>query len=129
MIYGIGHDIVENNRIANLLELYGQRFINKVLSPIEQDIFKQQKYNINYVAKRFAAKESFAKACGTGLRTPIFMPSISILNNELGKPYFTFNENINFWLIMHKITTCHISISDEESISSAFVILETYTIR
>ena len=125
MIYGIGHDIIENKRIDTLIETHGQRFLNKILTQQEQNIYLHHANKINYIAKRFAAKEAFAKACGTGLRSPILMHNISVLNNELGKPYFVFNENINLWLIMRKITNCHISISDDELVSSAFVVLET----
>ena len=125
MIYAIGHDLIENKRIAQLIEAHGQRFIDKMLSKHEQIIFNQHKNQVNYLAKRFAAKEAFAKACGTGIRTPILMPNISVLNDELGKPYFVFDDAIDFWLLMRKINRCHISLSDDELISSAFVVLET----
>ena len=124
MIYGIGHDIVENKRIANLIKEHGDRFLDKILSKQEHEIYEQQINNVNYVAKRFAAKEAFAKGCGTGLRSPIVMRNISVLNDELGKPYFVFNDSINFWLMVRKICSCHISISDDELMSSAFVVLE-----
>ncbi len=125
MIYAIGHDIVENTRIARMLEDYEQKFIDKVLSTSEQIIYRQRNDKVKYLAKRFAAKEAFAKACGTGLRSPILMPNISIVNNELGKPAFDFDISIKEWLMNKKIAYSHLSLSDETSISSAFVILET----
>ena len=124
MIFAIGHDIVETSRIQKLLDNHGNAFLNKILSPTEIVIYQTEKKNINYLAKRFAAKEAFAKACGTGLRAPILLPGISVINDSLGKPEFTFNEEINNWLMEKKILSCHLSISDEKNLASAFVILE-----
>ncbi|MDD3265884.1 MAG: holo-ACP synthase [Burkholderiales bacterium] len=124
MIYGIGHDIVENNRIKQSLEQYGDKFIQKILTPLEQELITHKKDKVRYLAKRFAAKEAFAKACGTGLRDPILLQSISIVNDELGKPYFKFSVEIEKWLIHNQINHFHLSISDEINLSSAFVILE-----
>src|SRR3990167_8866641 len=106
MIYAIGHDIVENKRIARMLEQYGQKFVEKILSPTEQLIHAQRQNKVNFIAKRFAAKEAFAKACGTGLRDPILMPGISIVNNAAGKPLFKFNTAIQAWLSQHGISNC-----------------------
>jgi holo-[acyl-carrier protein] synthase len=124
MIFGIGHDIVENVRIKRLLEQYGDNFSNKILSTNELLIFAQHKSKINYLAKRFAAKEAFAKACSTGIRNPIIFKNISILNDGLGKPVFQFSEDLQKWLSSHNISKHYISLSDEKSLSSAFVILE-----
>ena len=125
MIYGIGQDIVENARIERVLELYGQRFIDKVLSKSEQLVLARRKNKVNYIAKRFAAKEAFSKACGTGFRNPILMPRISVLNAVSGKPQFEFDETIRLWLKRKQITRFHVTLSDEISTSTAFVILET----
>ena len=124
-IYAIGHDIVENERIEKLLSKHGQKFVEKVLSESEQEILLTKTDKTRFIAKRFAAKEAFAKACGTGLRAPILMPNISITNDNLGKPYFLFDISISAWLNEKHITSCHISLSDEINLSSAFVILET----
>ncbi len=124
MIYSIGHDIVENIRIAKIIAKYGQRFINRVLSKEEREQLIVRQDKVKFIAKRFAAKEAFAKACGTGLRSPILMPSIIINNNELGKPIFNFNNEIMRWLKDRKINFCHLSLSDETNLSSAFVVLE-----
>ena len=124
MIFGIGHDIVENSRISFLLNKYGQRFVTKILSSQEQEIFLKRTDKVNYLAKRFAAKESFAKACNTGLRSPVLLTHISILNDALGKPVFQFSTTLQQWLTTHRITACHVSLSDENNLSSAFVILE-----
>ena len=125
MIYGIGQDIVENRRISRVVDLYGQRFIDKVLSKSEQLVYAQRKNKIQYIAKRFAAKEAFAKACGTGIRNPILMPRISVLNTPSGKPEFVFDKSIIAFLKEHKINGFHVSLSDEVNTSTALVILES----
>jgi holo-[acyl-carrier protein] synthase len=124
MIFGIGHDIVEIDRIKKLLDQYGDVFIKKILSLDEIDIYINSNKDVHYLAKRFAAKEAFAKACGTGLRYPILLPSISIINDSLGKPEFKFNSDIMSWLTQYDINHHHLSISDEKTMASAFVILE-----
>ncbi|MBY0379872.1 MAG: holo-ACP synthase [Burkholderiales bacterium] len=124
MIYGIGHDIVENRRIERLYNRYGETFIKKILSSDEQLLIKTKVNKIKFIAKRFAAKEAFAKACGTGLRSPISLTNISILNDNLGKPTINFSNHIQKLLCTKGIAKCHISLSDEEYISSAFVVLE-----
>lgn len=124
MIYAIGHDIVENQRIAELYAKSGEKFVKRILSFEEQKVFDQRNDKIKFLAKRFAAKEAFSKACGTGLRAPILLSNISVLNDTLGKPYFQLSPEINEWLKQHNINKCHISISDEKMLSSAFVILE-----
>ena len=124
MIYGIGHDIVENTRISRLLDMYGNKFASKILSSAEMQVFLTKSSPELFLAKRFVAKEAFAKACLTGLRYPILMPLISVVNDELGKPSFLFIEGIRQWLVERGINHTHLSLSDEKMISSAFVILE-----
>lgn len=125
MIYAIGHDIVENQRIADLWHKAGQQFVNRILTEQEQAIFGVRSDKVKFLAKRFAAKEAFAKACGTGLRSPVLLSNISILNDEMGKPYFHLSPELSNWLKQRNILAYHLTISDEKSLSSAVVILET----
>ena len=124
MIYAIGHDIVDNARMECLVNKYGGKFAAKILSPSELLIYDQHADKARYIAKRFAAKEAFAKACGTGIRNPILLPLISIMNDALGKPVFQFSHEIQQWLADREIIRSHLSISDEALLSSAFVVLE-----
>ena len=94
MIYSIGHDIVENTRITQIIEKYGDRFINKILTEEEKHQLANRHDKVRFLAKRFAAKEAFGKACGTGLRTPILMKHISVVNDSNGKPFFKFATEI-----------------------------------
>lgn len=123
-IYAIGHDIVENDRIKKIFEAHPTQFIKKTLSDNEQKQLLCKQDPVKFLAKRFAAKEAFAKACGTGFRDPILMPNISIMNDDLGKPYFILDNKIKDWLRAKGIIYHHLSISDEKYLSSAFVILE-----
>jgi holo-[acyl-carrier protein] synthase len=124
MIYGVGHDIVDVSRIAAIYTKHQYRFLRKILSDQELLDWGCGKKNINFLAKRFAAKEAFAKAYGTGLRYPIYMQSITLVNDSFGKPHLVFNESINELLHAAKINKWYVSISDEkESLASAVVIL------
>lgn len=124
MIHSIGHDIVENDRISQLLAKHGQRCLQRILTPAEINLYEKRNDKVKFVAKRFAAKEAFAKACGTGLRGVIQLNNISILNDELGRPYFVLSQSVQEWLTERKIKSYHLSLSDEKSLSSAVVIFE-----
>jgi holo-[acyl-carrier protein] synthase len=125
MIYAIGHDIVDVTRIQLLLNRYPKRLVNKLLSKSEQQILLTNSNPAKFIAKRFAAKEAFAKACGTGLRLPIIMVHISVVTDKSGKPSFSFTKDIRLWLHDRDIKHCHLSISDEINLASAVVVLET----
>jgi holo-[acyl-carrier protein] synthase len=124
MIYAIGHDIVDNQRIDNLLRRLGLRFVQRILTPEEITLYTSKACSSNFVAKRFAAKEAFAKACGTGIRAPVVFANISILNDDLGKPYLLLANTLAHWLQERGINKWHITLSDERQLSSAIVILE-----
>ena len=98
-----------------------------MLTPAELLIYAERGDKVKFVAKRFAAKEAFAKACNTGLRAPVLLSNISVLNDELGKPYLVLAPELEQWLLAREIKTYHLSLSDERSLSSAFVILERDT--
>src|SRR5210317_1410073 len=89
---GIGVDIIDNKRFKNLIK--DKKFINRIFSKKEIIASKKTLNKINYFSKRFAAKESFVKALGTGFRNNLNFQDIEILNNKLGKPYFSDNKKI-----------------------------------
>ena len=124
MIYGVGTDVVEVSRIAKALERFGDNFAKKILNHEELLVFKKNKMKENFLAKRFAAKEAFAKALGTGFRGVVNVKSISVINNELGRPGIKVDKNVARLLKEKKIKSCHLSISDEKNIAAAFVVLE-----
>ena len=124
-ILGIGVDIVENLRIAKSLK--NDLFIKRIFSHSEILIAKKIKDKNKYYAKRFAAKEAFAKSIGTGFRDNFNFKDISIINDKLGKPTFIINGKIKKIIKKQfKISSFNffLSISDEKKYSIAYVILQ-----
>ena len=89
---GIGVDIVDNNRIKSLIK--NKKFVNRIFSKKEITISKKYLNKTNFFSKRFAAKESFAKALGTGFRNNLNLKDIEIINDKLGKPYYFISPKI-----------------------------------
>lgn len=125
MIFGIGTDIVEYERIEKMWARYGDRFAERVLSEGELPEFRTHPNPARLLAKRFAAKESFAKAVGGGLREPVSLRRISITHDGLGKPVLQFDEVLRGYLAQLGVSGHHLSISDERSMIVAFVVLES----
>ena len=124
-ILGIGVDLVKNQRIKLLIKK--NNFIKRTFSKKEIDHFKKYRNNDNYYSKRFAAKESFSKAFGTGIRKDLNFKDIEILNNKLGKPYFLKNKKIDRLIekrFKAKKYNLFLSISDEKDYSIAFTIIQ-----
>ena len=124
-ILGIGIDIVENSRIHKLLK--NKLFIKRIFSYSEILIAKKIKDKKSYYSKRFAAKEAFAKALGTGFRDGLNFKDIEVVNDKLGKPYFVVSSKIkNLIKKKKKIKNFNLflSISDEKEYSIAFTIIQ-----
>jgi len=128
MIVGLGIDIIDNRRIENTLKKFGLKFKKRCF--LENEIKKSEKRikQINFFAKRYAAKEACAKALGTGLAKGVFWKDIEVFNDQNGKPFIKLhnkalnllNKNFNF--------PCKIelSLSDEKNYSLANVIIFKY---
>jgi holo-[acyl-carrier protein] synthase len=123
-IYGIGTDIVEVSRIESSLERYGDSFAKRILNEREWLSYSQSQTQARFLAKRFAAKEAFAKALGTGLRAPATFQNIGIDHDDLGKPVLDLAPELEALLNAKGITFQHLSISDEKALAAAFVVLE-----
>lgn len=124
MIFGIGTDIVSTSRIEAAVQRHGDAFARRILSQHEYTEFSAQAHPARFLAKRFAAKEAFAKATGHGLRHPVTLHHISVGHDEMGKPNFVFDGGLVTYLEQLGITRHHLSISDEKDTAVAFVILE-----
>jgi holo-[acyl-carrier protein] synthase len=124
LIYGIGIDVVEPHRIERLLGLYGERFARRVLTATEWAGYEKTVRPVLFIANRFAAKEAFSKAMGTGFRYPVTLQCISVVQNRLGKPSLTFHDNLKAVMAREGITGHHLTISDEKSLACACVVLE-----
>ena len=124
MIYGIGIDVVEPHRIERLLGLYGERFARRVLTTVEWAGYERTIKPVYYLANRFAAKEAFSKAMGTGFRYPVTLQCISVVQNRLGKPSLQFHAKLQEMMARERIVGHHLTISDEKSLACACVVLE-----
>lgn len=124
MIYGIGIDVVEPHRVARLLEKYGERFARRVLTPAEWPGYMKTSRQVLFLANRFAAKEAFSKAMGTGFRYPVTLQCISVVQNRAGKPGFAFHPDLEALVRSRGVSGQHLTISDEQSLACACVVLE-----
>ena len=125
-ILGIGVDIVENRRIQESIK--NPSFKKRVYSIKELIQSKAAHNKVAFFSKRFAAKEAFSKALGTGFRMNLNFKDIEVVNDKMGKPYYVKNRRIrkiiqkNFKIKKFK---CFLSISDEKNYSTAFAIIQS----
>ena len=125
MIYGIGTDLVDLERIKNMKSL--SSFAKKILGDQELKEYVQLEEGLNkyYLGKQFAGKEAFVKALGTGFKDPIFPKDIQILRNSLGKPEVILSAGAKSYVEDLGITKSHVSLADESNHLLAFAVLET----
>ena len=124
MIYGIGIDVVEPQRIERLRDKYGERFARRVLTPLEWPGYLRTARPVLFLANRFAAKEAFSKAMGTGFRYPVTLQCISVVQNAAGKPSLEFHLNLEQFVRCRGIVRHHLTISDERALACACVVIE-----
>ena len=124
-ILGIGVDLIKNSRIKSSIKK--KSFLKRTFTRNEINYAKALKNKSNFFAKRFAAKEAFAKAMGTGFRNNLNLKDIEILNDINGKPYYLKTKKINR-IIYNKFKikkyNLFLSISDEKDYSIAFTIIQ-----
>ncbi|MFH1043937.1 MAG: holo-ACP synthase [Pseudomonadota bacterium] len=124
MILGIGTDLIDIHRIERALARFGHRFAQRVLVDDEYRRFCAHAKPAHYLAKRFAAKEAFSKAMGTGIRFPVNWHNVSVANERSGRPYLEFSEPLAALLEERGVSRAHLSLSDEVEMACAFVVLE-----
>ena len=124
MIFGVGTDVVEIERIKKALERFGERFAIRVLCDPELKRFRAHKQPAAYLAKRFAAKEAFAKALGTGIRSPANWHGVWVVNLPSGKPELQFTDALKTLMATKGVQRSHLSLTDERGMAMATVILE-----
>ena len=125
-ILGIGVDIIENNRIKNSLK--NTKFKKRIYTDNELRQYVLSKNKNNYFSKRFAAKEAFAKALGTGFRMNLNFKDIEIIKDKMGKPRYIKTKKITK-IVKKKFKVknfnCFLSISDDKDYSTAFAIIQS----
>ena len=125
-ILGVGVDIIQNSRIKNSIK--NHKFRDRIYSINELKLSTSSKNKIGYFSKRFAAKEAFAKALGTGFRNDLNFKDIEIMNDKFGKPYYLKTKKITQIIRKEfkvKNFNCFLSISDEKEYSTAFTIIQS----
>lgn len=124
MIYGVGTDILDNDRLNNYDKSY--KLANKVLSETEFDIFKSlnKPQAIKYIAKQFTCKEAVSKAFGTGISGDVVMSNMEIYRDVLGKPVFKPLGKLKELMALHGISSSHVTISDTKNHTIAVCVLE-----
>jgi len=124
VIYGVGTDLIEIKRVERVLKRFGDRFARRILCEPELKRFRAHKQPVAYLAKRFAAKEAFAKALGTGIHAPANWHGVWVVNLKSGKPQLEFSDELQKLLRQRQIRRSHLSLTDEREMASATVILE-----
>lgn len=124
MIIGIGTDIVSIARISSTYERQGAAFAKQLLSDSELIEFDAVKNPGPWLAKRWAAKEAFGKAAGTGILVPLTLSGIGVGHDALGRPFFELSSVVQIYLQTKGVVQTHLSISDEREHAIAFVIFE-----
>ncbi len=125
-ILGIGVDIIENNRIKKSIQ--NNKFKTRVYSSNELKLSKNVENKVAYFSKRFAAKEAFSKALGTGFSENLNFKDIEIVSDKKGKPKYVKNKKI-IKIVQKKYKikkfNSFLSISDEKDYSTAFAIIQS----
>ena len=124
MIIGTGIDIVEIRRIRDMLDKHNNAFVKKIFTDSERLEAENRSDMSVYFAGRWAAKEAFSKALGTGFGKSCSWTDISINNNERGKPEVHISGNAASYAEKLEISSIHLSISHEKEYACASIILE-----
>ena len=129
MIIGLGSDLCNIERIQNSLDRYGERFERRVFTEVERAKANRRPFTkAGTLAKRFAAKEAFAKAIGTGFAHGVFMKDIGVVNRPGGAPTLeltggAFSQLQSRVPADHK-AVIHLTLTDDHPWAQAFVIIE-----
>ncbi|MGB6086160.1 holo-ACP synthase [Parvibaculum sp.] len=127
MILGIGNDIIDIRRVEQTLERFGDRFVQRIFTDIEQRKSEGRRLRAASYAKRFAAKEACSKALGTGLRGGVFWRDMGVVNMRGGQPTMALTGGALARL--EEITppgmkpVIHLTITDDHPLAQAFVII------
>ena len=124
MILGTGIDTVEIARFQKFLDDGNQALLNRLFAPAEQAYCLPKKQAASCLAARFAAKEAFVKAMGTGLRDGMCWTEIEVVNDQLGKPLLRLSGRTCELFSEHGSATAHLSLSHDGGHAVALVVLE-----
>lgn len=131
MIIGLGSDLCNIDRIQHSLDRFGERFENRVFTDTERAKAAKRPFTrAGTYAKRFAAKEAFSKAVGTGFKRGVFMKDIGVINAPSGAPTLALTGGAKARLDAitppGMVATVHLTLTDDHPWAQAFVIIEAH---
>ncbi|TYC92519.1 holo-ACP synthase [Novosphingobium sp. BW1] len=129
MIIGLGSDLCNIERIAHSLERYGDRFLHRVFTEKERAKAARRPHTVaGTLAKRFAAKEAYSKAVGTGFKQGVFMKDIGVVNAPSGAPTLALSggakERLDAMTPAGHEAVVHLTLTDDHPWAQAFVVIE-----
>ena len=124
MIFGVGTDIVELDRIQATYDRFGEHFVARLLMDEELELFRQSKWPVRFLAMRFAGKEATVKAMGTGFRHGIWLRDVGITNNDWGRPLIIWSQRGRAVCDRLGIGNGHVSLTDDAGLVVAFAVVE-----
>ena len=128
MIIGLGSDLADIRRIEATLERFGERFVSRIFTDVEQARSERKADRAASYAKRFAAKEACAKALGTGIRRGVFWRDMGVVNLRSGQPTMALTggaaERLAKMVPAGMTASIHLSLTDDHPYAQAFVIIE-----
>lgn len=122
-VVGIGTDLLDSKRIADVYERQQQRFVERILTPKERELFNLRGQSVNFLAKQFAAKEALAKALGTGIAKGIGFQELEVLRSAEGAPVVYLYGTAQVRLMELNAANALVSLSDEGEFVLAFAVL------
>ena len=123
MIYGIGTDVVRIDRVAAVLERFGERFVQRLLLPEEMQQYRRSKRQVRFLAMRFAAKEAVVKAMGTGFAHGMWIRDCGVVQDAWGKPEITYSDRGRDMCRKLGIGDGHVTLTDEAGLVVAVAVL------
>ena len=128
MIIGLGSDLIDIRRIERTLERHGERFTARIFTEIERAKSDRRRQRAASYAKRFAAKEAFSKAVGTGFKRGVFMRDIGVVNAPSGAPTLALEggakARLDAMIPEGHVARIHLTLTDDHPWAQAFVIIE-----
>jgi holo-[acyl-carrier protein] synthase len=123
MIFGIGTDVVRLERVRQVHEKFGERFVERLLLPAELEAFRRYQRPVRFLAMRFAAKEAIVKAMGTGFSHGMWIRDSGVVSNAWGKPEIIWSERGRGMCEKLGIGEGHVTLTDEAGLIVAVAIL------
>jgi len=123
MIFGIGTDVVQLERVQGIHEKFGERFVERLLLPAELEAFRHYRRPVRFLAMRFAAKEAIVKAMGTGFAHGMWIRDTGVVANAWGRPEIIWSERGRKLCEQLGIGEGHLTLTDEAGLVVAVAVL------